>query len=519
MLLSWLGLVVVALGGLGAVLAAVPSTLFDLDRFGVPKELVLHLTALALLPLILARRKRLELGLAETLLGLFVVWSALSAAFATNHWMAIRALGITASGVVVYFGGRVVAEGIGPRPVVIALTLAVLIGGATGLAQAYGYSSELLTEARAPGGTFGNRNFMAHLMVIGLPLAAWLFVTTARRASVVVWSLALAAMIGAVVMSRSRAAWLGLVAAAAVTALVGLLTRRGREPRVPRRRLGQLGLALGLGALGALVIPNQLDWKSSTPYRDSLRRVLSYQEGSGRGRLVQYRNSLKLVERDPLLGTGPGNWPVLYPLVTTPGDPSYDAVDPMPTNPWPSSDWVATVAERGPVGGLLLGLALFGFVVIAVRRSASPEGGAALAGLAAVGLVTAASVEGLFDAVLLLAPPTFVVMASLGALLPATRPVATLEGRRRRWALGAVALVVLAAGLRSGTQLASILAAGTGSPRSRLEQAVRYDPASFRLEILLALRTSCPEAAIHARRAAELLPYHPIPRQLATKCR
>jgi len=519
MLVSWLGLVLVALGGLGVVLAAVPSTLFDLDRFGVPKELILHVVALGLLPLVLARRKRLELGLAETLLGLFVAWSTLSAVFATNHWMALRALGITVSGVVLYLGARVVVEGVGVRPLVAALALAVLVGGATGLAQAYGYSSELLTEARAPGGSFGNRNFMAHLMVIGLPLAGWLFATAVRRAGVFFWWLALAAMTGAIVMSRSRASWVGVAAMILVVALVGLLTRRRVGPRVPRRRLAQLVAAPVLGVVAALMVPNQLSWKSDTPYRDSLRRVLSYQEGSGRGRLVQYRNSLRLAERDPVLGAGPGNWAVLYPLVTTAGDPSYNAVDPMPTNPWPSSDWVAVVAERGPLGGLLLLLALLGFAVIGIRRSTSPEPGAALTGLTALAVVTAASVEGLFDAVLLLAPPTFMVMASLGALVPATRPVAALEGRPRRVVFAGAVLVVLAAALRSGGQLGSILAAGTGWPRARLERAVRYDPASYRLEILLALRTSCPVSAEHARRAGELLPHHPVPRQLAAKCR
>ena len=351
MLVNWLGLILVALGALGVVVAAVPSTIFDLDRFGVPKELALHLVALALLPIVLARRKRLELGVTELLLCLFLVWSALSALFATNHWIAIRALGITGSGIVVYLGARVVAERLGPRPLVAVLALAVLAGGLTGLAQAYGVSSALLADARAPGGSLGNRNFMAHLMVIGLPLSGWLFLTASRRMAAAGFGLGLVAMSGAIILSRSRAAWVGVGAMVVLTALAGLVTRRRQRVRVSRRRVLQLGGALLAGTAAALVLPNRLDWRSSTPYRDSLRRVLSYQEGSGRGRLVQYRNSLELVKRDPVLGTGPGNWVVLYPLVTTAGDPSFNAVDPMPTNPWPSSDWVALVTERGPLGG------------------------------------------------------------------------------------------------------------------------------------------------------------------------
>ena len=147
------------------------------------------------------------------------------------------------------------------------------------------------------------------------------------------------------------------------------------------------------------------------------------------------------------------------------------------------------------------------------------EGERAVAALAGFALVVAAAVQGLFDAVLLLAPPMLVVLAGLGALLPSTRPIVVLEGSRRRWAALALAMVTGAAGVRSAGQLASIVAAGPGSPRSRLEAALRYDPGSYRLEILLALRAPCPGAAEHARRAAKLLPHHPVPPKLAARCR
>src|SRR6185295_3842609 len=75
---------------------------------------------------------------------------------------------------------------------------------------------------------------------------------------------------------------------------------------------------------------------------------------SGAGRLVQYENSLALVPGHPLFGVGPGNWFVHYPRVTHAGDPAYAGQQIIPTNPWPSSDWVAMLVERGAVGALLL---------------------------------------------------------------------------------------------------------------------------------------------------------------------
>ena len=55
-----------------------------------------------------------------------------------------------------------------------------------------------------------------------------------------------------------------------------------------------------------------------------------------------------------ILGVGPGNWQVYYPRYTSPGDPAFDRGDPIPTNPWPSSDWMAMLAERGAPATLCL---------------------------------------------------------------------------------------------------------------------------------------------------------------------
>ena len=71
----------------------------------------------------------------------------------------------------------------------------------------------------------------------------------------------------------------------------------------------------------ALVLPNQLNWRSESPYLDSLAGVANYKEGSGRGRLIQYGNTLEMALDHPVLGVGPGNWPVHYPTYMSPGDP------------------------------------------------------------------------------------------------------------------------------------------------------------------------------------------------------
>jgi O-antigen ligase len=513
--------VVAALLGVGAVavvLAVVPSTLFDLDRFSVPKELALLATALLTALIVLARADRIDVGVAELGLGAFAIWSTLTALGATNWWLAGRAIGVTWAGVALFIAARWAAER-GARWLVVAgLALAVLAGGVSGLAQTYGWSSPLLADTRAPGGTLGNRNFMAHLMVLGLPLAGWLLATARRRIGIGTSLLLVTFAMAAIVLSRSRAAWVGLGAMVVIVVVAGLLTR-GRAPRLPRGRTLALGGALLAGALAALIVPNSLEWRSTTPYRDSLKDVFNYREGSGRGRLIQYRNTTAMIRRHPVLGVGPGNWVVAYPSVTTRGDPSFNGADPMPTNPWPSSDWVALTAERGPVGGLLWLVSLASIAVIAIRRTRDPDPVRGVAALGALALLVGAAVQGLFDAVMLLAPPSMVVMAGLGALLPATRPVRTdTRGPGRRRAALLLLVILGGLGIKSLGQLQSIRAAGTGSPLARLATAVRFDPGSYRLNFLLAVRAPCPDAERYARRLASLYPAHPWPKKLLNRC-
>src|SRR3978361_2009909 len=101
---------IIQLGVILAVLVALPYKLFELDRYFVPKELVLHIAALATATFLLARRKSLSFHLAGGLRAIFLLWSAGSALFATNYWLAQRALGVSVSGAIVFWGTRSIAD-------------------------------------------------------------------------------------------------------------------------------------------------------------------------------------------------------------------------------------------------------------------------------------------------------------------------------------------------------------------------------------------------------------------------
>src|SRR3954463_12789785 len=82
-------------GAIAVVLAAAPYKAFDLDRFFVPKELVLHATALVATLLCLLRARRIGLGRVDQLLALFLLVGAASALFASNWWLAGRAVAVS----------------------------------------------------------------------------------------------------------------------------------------------------------------------------------------------------------------------------------------------------------------------------------------------------------------------------------------------------------------------------------------------------------------------------------------
>jgi hypothetical protein len=321
------------------------------------------------------------------------------------------------------------------------------------------------------------------------------------------------------VLTRSRAGWLGFAGALLVLLAAMVLSSAIRRDRRSWLRLAGIIVVAGVGVAGAVLAPNALRWRSDNPYLDSIRGVANYQEGSGRGRLVQYRQSMQMAAAHPLLGVGPGNWTVEYAEFAARNDPSMDRSAPGTTsNPWPSSDWVAFVAERGAAATLLLVLAFIGMALRAGRhllRTYEPD--EAFSSAALIALLVATGIAGMFDAVLLVALPSLLVWTALGALWPA-EPLP--EGR----AGPAVLLVLLAvlagaASARSSAQLAAIHIFETRSSVQALNQAARLDPGNYRLRLRLARSGGTrAQRCEHARAAHDLLPNAAAARTLSRRC-
>ena len=523
-LLDRSGAIVLQVGAIAVVLVAAPYKAFDLDRFFVPKELALVVAAGVVALLCLIQARRLLLARVDELLALFLALGLASALFAVNWWLAGRAVAVSLAGAAAFWTARTLAARGLERRIVAALVVAGIVGAVTALLQAYGVRSDFVSLNRAPGGTFGNRNFMAHLCVVALPALALTALRAGTRRRFLGWAAGGGFIAAALVLSRSRAAWLALLVAAALMVPLAIVAlRRGRDG-VRLRRLLLLPVVAALGGGLALVLPNTLDWRSDSPYLDTARSVVDYKEGSGHGRLVQYGTTLRMSLRHPLLGVGPGNWAVEYPRFAAEGDPSLSS-EGMTANPWPSSDWMTFLSERGVIAFGALVLAMLALAADGLRGVTSGDSAdARLRAATLLGTLGALLVVGSFDAVLLLPVPAFVAWAMLGALSQAgrTRREVALAPVRRALAVAATAAAFGLAATRSAAQLSAMALFSNASRSTQLERAAQRDPGSYRIQVRLATgyvnRGSCTRARAHALRARALFPNAPAPQRILREC-
>jgi O-antigen ligase len=499
------------------------------DDYMVPRELVLHATALAAAVLCLARAGRVRLGADDLLLAGFALLGVLAYGGAANPWLATRAIGLTVSGVAVFWCARALArEGWGPALTRTA-ALAAAVLAATALLEAYGGVS-LSLPGRTPGGVLGHRNSAAHLMVLALPLMV-LHAAGARRTVLSLVPVAMAAAV--VVLSRSRGAWLAALLLCACALALFLAQRRGRRA-LATRQTGRVALALAIGVAGAVLLPNRLGWRSGAPEAETLRTLADYSSGTGRGRVIQYVRTMGMIGDHPLLGVGPGNWTIEYPRYAAPRDPSHRPGELVPTARLPQGDWIGLAAERGVPALLLLALA---GAVLALRslrmlraEGAGGDGGgeedaARGCARAALGVLAALACLGTLDPVLLQPLHAFFVFLVLGALVPPGRERTSIGLHRpvpRRVAMAAVVLLAAGPLVVSARQLRAATVLARGADPARMALALHANPGDYRLQALMAdhwiRRRRCDLALPHIRAARDLFPTAGAPRAMHAHC-
>jgi hypothetical protein len=489
-----------------AVVAMLGVRVSNLDSYIVPKELALHGSAL-LAVLLLTWNSQWSCTRIEGLLLLALLLSVASAWLkAVNPWWAFRALSLSWSGALLFWSAREVARRGHARTLLAVVAAALIVSAAIVLGEAQGVLPALSMPGRMPGGTGGNRNFTAHLLVLGIPLLALLTIRDAEKPGVVCWWLGLALLAAAILVSRSRGAWLGVLALVLTTAVSWAINACRRPPR------GSLWVAAALlvGVFVASAPWPAMKWRSPTPFRDTLARLVESDRGTGRGRIIQYRTTLQLIAKNPMLGVAPGNWSVGYAAVSTGEDPSMEPGALRPVNRLPNGDWLGLASERGIPALLVLwasGALMAGWAVNRLRRGRFSGGAAEVALLACLG---ATLVMGAVDAVILRPEPTFCLALVLGGLLG---EMPAREGRslpRPAMPLAAVTFAITAAAtMTSAAQGVSLLQRRRPDLASK-QVSVRLDPGDYSLQAAVADATAlagdCDQARVYARQSRQYFP-------------
>jgi len=497
---SWLA----ALAATCALLVWAPIATFSLDRWQLPKELAVEGCALVA---VLATGRTTRLRVLDLALLTAAALTLASVALAVVPWVAARTGGLTIAAVALALRLRDDDPEArdGAR---LAALAAVGIVATLALAQTAGLFGALSDPGRAPGATLGQRNIVAHVLAIAAPFA-WRAAVSGRSALArALGLLVLVVSCAAIVATRSRAGWLALG--------IGVLAMLASAMRGDSRRThGLVALAVLAAIVVAVSSRPALLWTSAHPYRETAAHLLDTESGSGLGRVIQARASLALVTMAPMFGVGPGNWRVVYPSVSPPGDPTFDAEAIDPVNRLMTCDVVATLVERG-ILGTLMGLALLGLWIAQVR--ADPDRDLRAASYACA----AASVPLLcFDTVLQTAP----TLAMFVVLLTPRASGDALRVPKQSGAIGTVLLATLSTLVvahRSIELTARAIGAERVAGREELARAAAIDPGDFdaRMQLARAWRGlgDCTHAISLLEEAVALRPFDPAPRADLAGC-
>jgi putative inorganic carbon (hco3(-)) transporter len=232
--------------------------------------------------------------------------------------------------------------------------------------------------------TLDNPNLLAGYLLPILPLAVVALLRWRRPLPRVFAVTALAMGTAALVLTYSRAAWMGLVAGAAV--VVVLLAARCTRRWPPLwRRMVPLVVLLGGAALLAVLV-----WQVEPLRVRVLSLVAGREDSSNNFRINVWLAVLDMIQARPWLGIGPGNdaFNLIYPLYQ---QPRFNALSAY-------SIPLELTVEAG-VPGLLAGLGLVAFSLRRALRLWRGDGPWALPALGVMAVIAALGVQGLTDTI------------------------------------------------------------------------------------------------------------------------
>ena len=393
------------------------------------------------------------------------------------------------------------------------VTVAAAVVAGLGLLQHLELSPFPLPVISKPGSTFGNRNLAAEVMAMALPLGLGAVAGAREKGTRHALLAALALEVVFLGVTRARGAWLG---AACGLGMAMWLGRQRLNRTVVIVALATAGLAAIAAAVpGRVTAHDAADAKRYAAVVEVLEQGVDTHSTALRTRLGLWRRTLAMVCDHPLLGVGPGNWPVVFPRYAEPGASRDGVLSATHAPRQAHDDLLERAAETGLPGLLALGGLGVGAFVAARRRTEEAEtrGPAAAAASALVALA------GLSLTGFPLEMPGTLALAGLALGLVAADPRApapTAQSPVRAYApvVAALALVPWVAvravhGVRGSAWLGAAERAmhrgpaGAAESLEDLQRALNARPVDFRAELHVAQMSLQEHRPLESEQAAE----------------
>lgn len=251
--------------------------------------------------------------------------------------------------------------------IVMSLVCAGLAASVYGIAQSLGYDfvewTDKTLQMSTTASTFGNRNFAAHFLVVSGFLCTGYAITAVTAGRRTVFAVSLLIMLVHLVLTETRAAYLGTAAALGIVGVwtVGEVNRRADSDTqiVSRNTIRRVAAGGGAAACIGAVFARGIIWKTILSF------VRPYQ-GSNLARFLTWRSTSAMIADHPFTGVGLGDYAAELPLYMT-SPHRYALATRSVTTVKAHNEYLETFAETG-IAGLLALLFLFAVAVFVSVR-------------------------------------------------------------------------------------------------------------------------------------------------------
>lgn len=309
---------------------------------------LLILTLLCAADLVLKTRK-LHLPLYFVCVYIYALLRILTVGKAQNYGLFLQSTSlIIAAGTI---GVWIVNSRIDLKAVALAIIPGILLSAVCSFCM-YFYRFPLLSTYSPFGAPIGLKNSLSVYLAASIPLQLLVYLEL-KRASAVryvfcrIGSIVLTIVsLWIVIANRTRSAWWTLIFLCLLLVFHRIRDRKKYSDSV----LGYYLICLATATLLTIYVPTLLQWRSDTPYLDSLQTLISFEASNGRVSL--WRVAIDMIKDNLWCGIGTSNYPILWQsyIPNSGVDPSQFAF--LRPDLHLFNDYLESFVENGILGGL-----------------------------------------------------------------------------------------------------------------------------------------------------------------------